>query len=171
MNLPELVRLSNELRLYLVESNGEITDQMIEGLAIVEQGLPAKVDSYKFVIDDMQSEVDKWKAKAEEFLKVSKGYELFIKRLKENIRIACISMDKIELIGNTYRWKLQTSNPALIIEDERLIPQKYKTIIQATEIDKKQLIADLKALKKDETIPGCKLETSNHVRSYPNNKK
>lgn len=168
MNLPALVRLSNELRLFLVENDGEITDEMANGLAIVEKDLPAKVDSYKFIIDDMESEVVKWRERADEFTRIYKGYKLFIEKLKENLKFACISMNKTELEGNSYRWKLQNSKSSVIIEDEGLIPVEFKTVVQTIQINK-DLIQ--KSFLEGSQVPGCRLEQNSYVRSYPNNKK
>lgn len=165
MNLPELVRLSNELRLYLVESNGEISDEMAQGLAILETNLPTKCDSYKFVIDDMELETVKWKERADEFTRVSRGYKSFVERLKDNLKHAALAMGKTELFGNDYRWKLQNSKPSVVIENEELIPGKYKTVVQTFKIDKDQMLADLQA---GIDIQGARLERSQHVRCYPN---
>ncbi len=164
MNLPELVRISNELRLYLIESNGEITDEMTKFMSIVEENLPAKVDSYKFVIDDMELECEKYKERSDELLRVSKGYKTFVEKLKEMLKYACVSMNKTELIGNDYKWKLQNSRAAVVILNEEEIPSKYKSVIQTFKVNKEQILDDLKS---GIDVPGCRVEISTHVRAYP----
>jgi hypothetical protein len=163
LSLYELVSVSNQFRQYLIENNGEITDEMIQSLAIVEKGLPEKVDSYKFIIEEMEHEAEKWKERSEEFLKAHKTYKKFAEKLKENLKLACVTMNVTELKGNTYRWKLQSAKPSVIIDNPEVVPSSFKEIRQETVIKKDEI---LKAIQAGEEINGCRLEESSYVRCY-----
>ena len=62
---------------------------------------------------------------------------------------------KIETITGSFT--VRKNQAALVIEDENLIPGKFKTIFQETKIEKKEL---KEALKKGEEIGGVRLESS-----------
>lgn len=167
MNLPELVRQYNDISSFLIDNNGEITDKMAESLAIVEKNLPEKCDNYRFFIDKLKADSVLWKEQAEVFRKASKGCDLLVDRLKETLKLACISMDKTELLGKTYRWLLQGSS-IVVFDNEELIPSKYKTVVQTFTINKKQIADDIKA---GIDVPGAHIEKTQHVVGYLNNKK
>lgn len=168
MKLADLVRLSNEVRLALVESAGEITDETCKALLILEDSMPKKVDGYKFLVTDLECEAEKFKTKADEYSRLAESCKRYAKGLKDRLKLACIAMNVDELQGNEYRWKLQKSKPSVIIDDETLVPSKYKNVVQTTEIIKDEILEDF---KKDISVPGCRLEQNSHIRCYPNNKK
>lgn len=164
MKLAELVKLSNEIRLSLVETAGEITDETTTALMILETNLPVKADGYKFILDEIEAESDKFKERAEEFLKLSKSFKNYAEGLKGHLKISCIKMDIKELVGNDYYWKLQTSKPSVIVDDESKVPGKYKEVQQTIVIKKDLVLADLKA---GIVIDGIRLEHNQHIRCYP----
>lgn len=168
MKLTELVQLSNDIRLSLVESEGEITDETCKALLVLEESLPRKVDAYQFLVKDFEGESEKFKAKADEYSRLSKSFKNYGEQLKERLKLACIAMDVKELVGIDYKWKLVNSRPSIVVDDETKIPGIYKKIVQEIKIDKEMLHVDLKA---GVVIEGLHLEPSTHVRSFPNTKK
>lgn len=66
--------------------------------------------------------------------------ELFQNLFKEELK----DLGLAELKGNNFQFSLyESGNPALIIEDEKILPEKYKKQIISIEIDKNLLKADL----------------------------
>lgn len=167
MSLHQLVQLSNEIKSALTQNYGEVTDEVMQALMTLERKLPSKADGYKFVIDDLDSEVERWKARAADFIKISKAFETYAKSLKESIKGACISMGTEEIQGVDYRWKLMKAKPTVIIDDETKIPSGHKEIVQTTVIKKDGILEDL---KQGLPVPGAHLEESLYVRCFPNTK-
>lgn len=168
MKLTELVQLSNEIRLSLVESAGEITDETCKALLTLEDNLPRKVDGYQFLVKDFEVESEKFKAKADEYLRLSKSFKNYSDQLKERLKLACIAMDVKELVGVEYKWKLVSSRPCIVIDDDSKVPGKYKTVVTELKINKEMIHEDIKA---GAVIEGVSLVPSSHVRSFPNTKK
>lgn len=164
MKLTELVTLSNEIRLALVESAGEITDETCKSLLVLEDNLPRKVDGYQYLVKDFEVESEKFKAKADEYSRLAKSFDNYSKQLKERLKLACIAMNVKELVGNEYKWKLVSSKPCIVIDDETKVPGKYKKIIQEIKIDKEMIHEDI---KQGAVIEGLHCEPSSHVRAYP----
>lgn len=176
MKLTELVQLSNEVRLALVEANGELTDETCVALLQLEDSLPKKVDGYAYLVDDLAAQAEQFKAKADEFKRLQKACENYVDGLKERLKLACIAMDVKELKGNDHYWKLQDSTPSVDIgneerstmtvikyANEHLVPSQYKTVVQTISIDKKKILSDIKG---GIEVQGCKLVRNQHVRKY-----
>lgn len=164
MNLIELVKLSNDVRLSLVESAGEITEDTEKALAVLESNLPAKVDGYKYLYDDMLAEAQKFKDKAAVFAKIAKSFEGYADNLKERLVLACGAMGVTELVGNDYKWKLQKAKEKVVIDNEAEISGLFKTIVQTTQVDKDKI---LKHIKDGRVVVGAHLEQTSFVKSYP----
>jgi hypothetical protein len=163
MKLSELVSLNNQITLSLVENMGEINDETTNALMVLEQNLPAKADGYKSIIDHLKSQGELFKKKAEEFTKLSKSFTTYGESLKGHLKISMIKMEKTELIGNDYYWKIQSNQPSVMIDNEEQVPGKYKTVVQTFKINKDEILTDLKA---GIEVPGARLENSQHVRCY-----
>ena len=83
------------------------------------------------------------------------------KEKKEALKI--MIMETMEKLGvkkietSTGTFTIRKNAPALIIEDDRLIPWEFKTIVQQTKIEKAEI---KKALKDGVEIGGVRLESS-----------
>lgn len=163
MKLTELVQLSNEVRLALVEANGEINDETCKALLVLEDSLPRKAEGYFYLVKDLESQAEQYKERAEEFKRNAKACENYAEGLKERLKLACITMGVDELKGFEHRWKLQASKPSVIIDDETKIPGKYKTVVTTYKVDKDKIKADIEAQIE---VEGCHLEKNSHVRAY-----
>lgn len=165
MKLTELVQLSNEVRLALVEAGGEINDETCRALLILEDSLPRKADGYAYLVKDLEAQALQFKERADEFKRLAKSCEAYADGLKERLKLACITMDVKEIKGVDHYWKLQDSNPSVDIGNEDLVPSQYKTVVQSIAIDKKKILADIKS---GIEVQGCKLQKNTHVRMYVN---
>lgn len=165
MNLIELVSLSNAVRLSLIESAGEITDETSKALAVLESNLPKKVDGYHYLVNEMEVEAEKLRAKAAEYTRLANSFENYCESLKARLKLACETMKVKELVGIEYKWKLTNAKSKVIIEDEAKIPQKYKKVevVTTTKILKDQIYEELKA---DKPVEGAKLEPSTYMKPY-----
>jgi len=164
--LVELVNQAAEIEKMLIESGGEITEHIQEALSTNQANLPAKVDSYKFVIDKLDSSVEFYKEKAKFYSNLAKGIDSAKERVKDNLRFSMSLLGTDELIGEDIRFKLTKSKPKLIIDNEAIIPDDYKIQIFVKELDKDKLRSDLVTAE----IPGARLEESFSLKSYANRK-
>lgn len=162
-SLNDLVVISSVIKQILVEKNGEIDEETELMILETSNKLQNKADTYKFVIDDMTSESEVWKKRSDEFLRISKSFKTCVERMKGSLEFACKALDTTELQGSDYYWKLQSSKPSIVIEDETKVPGKYKEIVQTININKDLILADLKA---GIVIDGIKLEQNQHIRCY-----
>lgn len=155
-SLLTLVNESNQIKNLLLESGGEITPEIEQALSVNEKSLAGKVDSYKFVIDDLDSFSELLKSKENEIKKARQSIESAVVRLKSNIKNTMIMNEINEVTGNDYVFKLKNAQPSLIITDENLIAKKYKYEVISTEIKKDELKQDLKNGLADSY--GCELK-------------
>ena len=142
----------------LIENGGELTPELELSLAINKDQLQVKSAGYAFVIKDKDAEIAAIDTEIERLNKLKSVRVNAKERLKDAIKTAMelYGIEKIE--SNTIRITLAKSAPSVVIEDESLIPEKYKRTETKTTISKKDISNDLKA---GEKIKGCYLETNN----------
>lgn len=162
-SLVELADEARRLSEYLIRSQGEVTPEVEEALAIQGENLPRKIDSYKYVLDDLEAARATWKARKDEAAREEKKYANVIERLKERIRIAMRLLETNELNGQMYRFKLSKSASRLVISDETLIPNEYMQFVQTVEPNKEKI---KEYLAGGELIPGCELVSDGALRIY-----
>ena len=165
-SLPALVREVQSLFQVLAENGGELTPELEQSLAVIDIALPAKIDSYKVILDRAELEETYWKKKADEMYAIAKGMKSIQERLKESLKLAAIAMDKTELVGNDVNFKLSNSKPKMVI-DEKLIDEAYKYTVTTTEIDKKKIEEDLRL---GVPVTGAHLVETKSIRAYANKK-
>ena len=163
-SLFSLVQLSHKIQEGLVESMGELTPEIEQALSKLHQKLPDKADGYKFFIDDLKTQAETWTERAATLTRIAKAFISYTDRLKYSLKMACVELGVEELSGKEFRWKLVNNQPSLIIDDETLVPAKFKEIVQTTKI-RSDLVKE--ALKNGEIVPGARIETGSHVRPYP----
>lgn len=164
-SLFQLVSISHQIQQALVESFGEMTPEIEKALLLLQEKLPDKADGYKFIIEDLKSQAEIWNTRAENLSRISKTFMNHCDRLKYSIKMACVELGVDEIKGNECRWKLQSSPPAAVIDDETKLPNNFKEIVQKT-VTRKDLI--LEALKSGAMVPGAHLEQGSYVRCYAN---
>lgn len=159
-----LVQLSHQIQQALVESMGELTPDVERAIDKLHEKLPQKADAYKYFMDDLKAQAQVWNDKALVFTRISKAFISYIDRMKYSLKMACLDLGVEEIEGKEYRWKIVNNAASLVVEDENLIPSKYKEVVTSYKI-RSDLIK--KALKSGEIVPGARLETGSHVRSFP----
>lgn len=164
MSLMSLVSYAQQVEAALAET-GEITPEIEALLAVVESELPTKVDSYHFAMDRFEATADLFKERAKKMSEAAKAFDALSAKLYENIKLAMLRLNSTEISGYNYRFKLQATNPAVIVEDKTLIPKEYRVIEQIETIDLKQIAEDLKL---GVVVPGTSLKQGHSVRCYVN---
>lgn len=146
----------------LTESGGELTTELEAIFDTVSQQLTEKADSYAYVLDKLEHEAAFYKAKADQFAKVSKGLLNVQDRMKQAIKVAMAQMGTDEVKGSDFRFKLSNSQPKLVI-DELTLPVEY-TITKAITEPNKPIIREM--LESGLKIPGAALEPVQTLRKY-----
>lgn len=154
-NLFQLTAEAQSLVLALIQSGGEITPEIEARLAANEAAIARKVDGYVYVEFQMEMQVEVLKRKEEGIRSIRIGIENAQERLRSNIKTAMQVMQKTELAGDEYLYKLMRGGTKLVIDDEKLIPQDFKMVITSTVLDKEKIN---QALKDGIQIPGVHLE-------------
>lgn len=164
-SLPAIIGDANNVVQAILDNSGEITPEIENALQVVEASLTQKADQYSFLIERLEFESEYWKAKAQEFNKIAQACTTARERMKDRIKVAMNILGLEEINGKDVRFKLQKSNPKLVIEDESKIDAAYKTVISETVIDKERVKEDLRL---GVPVAGAKLEQGFSLRTYAN---
>lgn len=159
-SLVEIFREANRIEKELIESRGELTPCLEAELLITKDQLSKKIDSYDFIINNFESKCDFYREMASKYSDAAESVENYSNRLKDRIKFVMMESGMRELEGETVKYKISSSMPRLVIDDESKIPDKYKII--TTQIDKQPLKRDLKNIK----IPGARLEETCALRAF-----
>jgi hypothetical protein len=144
-----------ELSRLLLESQGELSPELEEKLAVNESALLAKVDGYNFIIEEFEAQASIWKRRKDACAAQQKKFENQAERLKSRIKEAIRVMQRTEVAGTYYKFQLRKSAPKLVIDDEAKVPSTCKMIVQTTVVDKEKV---KKALADGIEVPGAHIE-------------
>jgi hypothetical protein len=139
----ELVPIYDALAL----SDGEMNEALEKELAEVESLLPTKADGYGFRIESMQSRVEFWESREKVAKQVKKAIQNHIDRMKEAFKATLIKLDKKEISGEEYSFKLrQSSQPKVLLTVEpQDLPAPYVVIQTEYKADLKKICEELKS--------------------------
>jgi hypothetical protein len=138
----------------LVESGGEITPDIDAALNTHQLALSAKVDSYAFVEDQLETQARVLKEREETVYKIRKGLENARERLRQNLKNGMKAMEMREILGNEFKYAISERKPRIVFE-ESLVPDQYKYVVHQTLVDTEALLT---ALNRGESVPGARLE-------------
>lgn len=150
-----LAKEANVLSDLLLDSQGELTPELEAWYDAHSQALTRKVDSYVFIEESLDDQVERWKARAEAARTIAKRFESFKDKLRDRVKFAMKEMGVDTLEGDLYRYKLSKRKAKLVIEDPAKIPDSFKLIVTVTEPDKDKIQS---ALNDGFTVPGARLE-------------
>jgi len=159
-----------DIELELIKNGGELTNELTSRFNVLDESVAHKVDSYKFIMEKNKFEVMRLKEKANEYLRLAKGYENVTVHLNLKLKATMFEMDTDELKGDEYRFKLSKTQPRLVVENETELLNDFKLADywKMTKALDKKLIKD--KIKEGFDIKGCKLEENFALKSYINKK-
>ena len=160
--LNEIIAQSNTSINKIIENGGELTEELALELENLNTALVNKVDNYAIFTDRIKNEITYFKSKAKEFSDVSKTLTSLDKNIKERIKFAMTELDKDELKGDNYRFKLSNTKAALEY-DEAVLPDRYKIQTIVENVDKDMLRIDL---ENGLEVEGAFLKNSKSLRKY-----
>lgn len=164
MSLPELAQAQSNLIQILAESGGELTPELEAQLNELDLKTAAKIDSYYFLIEKLESDGDFYAKLAEEPMSIATACRSLAKSLKKRIQFGMEAMGVKEIAGNLKRAQLQAAKASLeLVEAE--VPEEYKIreMKEVITIDKAAIRAKLENF---EEVPGAKLTGGFSMRFY-----
>lgn len=162
-SLAELVSSAADLESALIESGGEVTEEVEKLLALWETDFSEKIDGYAVIMERFKMATDYWKQQAALMSQMEKSCQKLEERLKERLKWGMKEMDVNEVTGDTYRFKLSVLKPKVVIDDSDVVPDEFKEKVIEYKIVKDK-ISD--ALKAGKNVPGVHTEETISVRRY-----
>lgn len=162
MNAADLINQEVE------RTDGELTPELQILLGLNEALVAEKIDSYDFIMKRLELESSFLKSRADEYIKASKARLTAVENMKNRIKALMLIHDKREISGEYVKLGLYHTNPTVIVDNELEVPSDYfeKTIVMKL---RKDLVKD--TLKAGFMVPGCHLQESFSLRSFPTIKK
>jgi hypothetical protein len=149
-----------ELANQLIESGGEITEEIGLALAINEADLQTKSTNYSFVIKQLDADCDTIDSEIKRLTALKKARTNSVDRLKGAIKQAMefyqIEEIKTPLIKINFR-----KSKAVEIEDIEKLPAQYIKVTETESIDKAAIKA---AIDAGEEVPGAILKENKNLQ-------
>ena len=129
----------------LIDAGGELTPELEQELAINPKTIGELVDTKYVMLERMDSSIELFEKKAEEFAKVAASLKSAKKFINDSIKDFMIQNDKKEIAGTDYTFKLAGAAPKVEIVDESKIVDVYKVTKTEVRIDLKKIGDELKS--------------------------
>ena|SRR3990167_1156963 len=158
--LADIATEAMAIEMALMNQESDFSMEVEAYIIAVEANLATKVDHYKFAMDRFQGSAKLLKERAEEFTRAAKALENISQRLKDRIKEVMLMLDRDEIHGRNYRFKLSPMPDKIVIHEARLSPA-YTRQVLTTEPDK-EMIKSL--IKRGEKIAGVTTEPVHALR-------
>ena len=159
-SLAQLVEMSVSVERALIEAGGELTPEVESLLNVVAAELPAKVDSYKAVMDRLSLAGDYYADKAKDYQTAAKSCAKAVERLKDNIKFAMRSLDAKTVEGLDNKFTLTEMASKVVLTD--VVPKQFMREVTKFEPD---LDAIRSALVMGDNLPFARLQEVHALRS------
>jgi oligoendopeptidase F len=158
-----------EITRKIIDLDGEITPELEAWEKITSENLIDKVDSYSFVIQELELRNESFKQLKQQANDIQNKIKNSVKRLESNLKnaIKLIGNEQQALIGNMYEYKLK--KPRRKIE---VVAPDQLDLIYTKEVT--SIVPDMEAIEKDIdaglTIPGVEVTYDQSLLSKLNTK-
>ena len=142
------------------KETGEIDQELQMALSISRGELETKAVDYGYVIKSFDDEIDIYDKEIKRLTERKKTMQNAQARMKEVLKNAMTEFGIDELKGKTIKINFRNSE-SVSIENENLVPDKYKKVKITTEIDK---IAIKEAFKNGEEVKGVRLQKNRNLQ-------
>ena len=141
--------------------NPDIDEQAIKDtLEAIQGDIKEKADGYAKVIKELDGETDKLTAEIKRLTDRKNTIQNNIAYMKQSLKEAMIATGNLKFRTDLFSFNIQKNPPALVVDDEKAIPQEY-LIPQEPKVDKKAII---NFLKDGNYVPYAHIEQSEGVR-------
>lgn len=121
----------------------------------------AKIDHIAHIIAKIEEKIGSMQQLEDNIKSDKLKLELIVKAAKDSLKDEMTNEGLCEISGNLIKYVVYNSNPSLVIIDESLIPDKYKTSTVTNKVDKNKIKEDL---KKGIIVAGVSIETEKNIR-------
>jgi len=150
--------------LKLLFEEGEIDEQTLaDTMESLDADIELKAEGYAKIIANFDGDILLAKSEINRLSTFKQIAENNIIRLKNNLMESMIAQGKQKIKAGTFTVTIAKNAPSVNVIDEDTIPKKYFNIPLPI-LSKKDLLADLKALKEGEAIPGAELKQGESLR-------
>ena len=153
--------------LWQLMEDGTLEDEALIGaFECAKEDLADKLEGYCKLIKNLESDIDGLKAEETRLKARRQTMENTVKRAKEAMKTAMLTAGEKKIAAGSFTVNVQLNPPKLVLDEQYLenIPEKY-LIPQEPEINKKQMLEDLKADENLKELEGiAHIETSSSVR-------
>lgn len=157
-----LYELTDDYRNLLeMAQNPDIDGQTIKDtLEAIQGDIEEKADGYAKVIKELSADTDKITAEIKRLTDRKNTIQNNIAYMKQSLTSAMTVTGNTKFRTDLFSFNIQKNPPALVVDDEKAIPQEY-LIPQEPKVDKKSIIDFLKNGNK---VPYAHIEQSEGVR-------
>lgn len=157
-----LYELTDDYRNLLeMAQNPDIDGQAIKDtLEAIQGDIEEKADGYAKVIKELSADTEKISAEIKRLTDRKNTIQNNIAYMKQSLTSAMTVTGNTKFRTDLFSFNIQKNPPALVVDDEKAIPQEY-IIPQEPKVDKKAIIDFLKNGNK---VPYAHIEQSEGVR-------
>lgn len=157
-----LYELTDDYRNLLeMAQNPDIDGQAIKDtLEAIQGDIEEKADGYAKVIKELSADTDKITAEIKRLTDRKNTIQNNIAYMKQSLTAAMTVTGNTKFRTDLFSFNIQKNPPALVVDDEKAIPQEY-LIPQEPKVDKKAIIDFLKG---GNDVPYAHIEQSEGVR-------
>lgn len=157
-----LYELTDDYRNLLeMAQNPDIDGQAIKDtLEAIQGDIEEKADGYAKVIKELSADTDKITAEIKRLTDRKNTIQNNIAYMKQSLTSAMTVTGNTKFRTDLFSFNIQKNPPALVVDDEKAIPQEY-LIPQEPKVDKKAIIDFLKG---GNDVPYAHIEQSEGVR-------
>lgn len=158
--MPKLYELSSQYnQIFQDITDGLDIEQLEAKLTDIEEAFNIKAENIAKLIKSLDGDIKAYKEEADRLSARKKTIENHQSRLKAYLEANMKAMGKESVKGSILTLSIQDNPPQVIIDNEKVIPKRYK--FYELNIAKKELLEDLKLGGK---IKGAHLERSASLR-------
>ena len=168
--MASIYEIGNEFAtIWQLMEDGTLDDETLaEVFENAKDDLADKLEGYCKFIKNLESDIDGLKAEETRLKARRQTMENTVKRAKEAMKTAMLTAGEKKIAAGSFTVNVQLNPPKLVLDEQYLenIPEKY-LIPQEPEINKKQMLEDLKAnesLKELEGIAHIEREESLRIK-------
>lgn len=169
-NLIELISSEQNLLRTIIQNEGEITEEIAAQLEFVHEALLEKIDSYDFVLKNLDIEAEKFQKRGQFFTEISQKIKKTKEYLKQKLKWALSQRENHQLCGSDVVMKLTARKSRVIVDKEaqEMLGKGFDEFIKTKTTYDWDRDAIYEALEAGKEIPFARLEESWNLRTSAN---
>jgi len=141
--LQEILFEERSLSTELIETGGEISQELEARIDSLTLDTTDKIDSIGYLLQSLDDAEDRLKKNRDAYRNALTVCENIRERIKTRVKNTMRENGKTKLSGNSFSLSVKKMAPAMEIDESR-VPDSYKKIIQIVSIDKEAIKLDVK---------------------------